>query len=164
MLEAIISHYAVQVLTPAFLIQGFMDVMGPILDFVNDAKRGSLAFTDATVYDLGGKFKPAKRPMVIIRKPEVCALYVDDEAGRTSIQVLKRAEPLIVHLPHVVCRGNMHLGADTRLPDVFDVLVGQFFVLTDVAMYPMIPMPGPFPAKAELILSHKDTVQGYYQE
>ncbi|MBN1887738.1 MAG: hypothetical protein JW850_07095 [Thermoflexales bacterium] len=164
MLEAIISHYPVQVLTPALLIHGTMEPMGSILDFLNDAKRGSLAFVDATVYDLGGKFKPAKRRVVTIRKPEICALYVDDEAGRKSVQVFKRAEPLIIHLPQLVCRGNIHLGADTRLPDVFDVLVGQFFVLTDVAVYPMIPMPGPFPAKADLILSHKDTVQGYYQE
>ena len=90
-------------------------------------------------------------------KPEKILIVADDLTGAvdTGAQFSKLSFKTCVITGQDEFKKNL---------DVFDVLVGQFFVLTDVAMYPMIPLPGPFPAKADLTLAHKDTVQGYYQE
>lgn len=164
MLQTIVTHYPVQVITPEFLVHGRFEPMGPILDFLNDVNRAYLPLADATLYNLAGKLKPSARPLVILSKSDICGLYVDDAKGRESLRLLKRVEKVIVHMPNLVCRGEIHVGSETRQVDIFDVLVGTFFALTNVALFPLIQLPAEFPLQPELLLAHKSNVQVYYPQ
>lgn len=164
MLDAILTRYPVKVITPSFLIHAQIEPMGPLLDYLNDAARTSVPFWDATLYDLSGKIQPSTRPMVVIQKSHVCGMYIDDAKGRESIRLLKRVQKLIAHVPNLIYRGEIHLGTETRDQDIFDVLIGQFFALTNASVFPTIKLPAEFPQQTEMLLVHKDALQAYYME
>ncbi len=164
MLTAILTRYPVKMMTPSFLIHGLMEPVGPLLDYLNDVNRNSVPLYNATLYALGSKLGPSTRPMVVIKKQDICGLYVDDAKGRATVQLLKRVERVIVHVPNLICRGEIHVGTETRQQDIFDVLIGVFFGLTNVSVFPTVQLPADFPNQPELLLAHKDTVQAYYAE
>ncbi len=164
MLSAILTRYPVKVLTPAFLIHGQVEPKGTLLNYLNDRDNETVPFYEVTLYDLSGKLKPTPHSMVVIRKVDICGLYLDDAKGRGDIQLLKRAEKVILHLPHLVCRGEIHLGSEARLQDLLDTMIGQFIALTGASVFPTIALPAEFPHQPELLLLHKDAVQAYYPE
>lgn len=164
MLQAIVKRYPVKVITPQFLIHAQMEPMGNLLDYLNDVNRGSVPLYEATLYDLTGKLKSSTRPMVVVRKRDFCGLYVDDAEGRSSVRLPKRIEKMILHVPNLICRGEMHMGSETRQQDVFDVLIGSFFALTNASLFSVIPLPAEFPQQTDLFLAHKDNVLVYYTE
>jgi hypothetical protein len=164
MLQAIVKRYPVKVITPQFLIHAQMEPVGNLLDYLNDVNRGSVPLYEATLYDLVGKLKPSTRPLAVVRKQDFCGLYADDAEARSSVRLLKRIEKVIIHVPNLICRGEMHVGTETRLQDLFDVLIGSFFALTNTSLFSLGSLPAEFPQQADLILVHKDNVLVYYPE
>ncbi len=164
MIQAVLGHYPVKIITPLFLVHAQFEPMGPVVNFMNDAARTTVAFSEATLYDLHGKLEPSTHPLVVFKKRDICCLYVDDARGRASIQLLQRTINIIVHVPNLICRGEVHVGAETRQADILDSLIGQYLVLTNVAVFPTVHLPADFPSRPELILGHKDAIEGYYPE
>ncbi len=164
MLQAVLARYPVKVITPSFLIHAQIEPVGSLLDFLNDTNRATVPLFDATLYDLNGRFKPVTRPMVIFPKPDIYGLCVEDAKARENIRLLKRVEKMIMHVPHLICRGQVHLGTETRPADILDMLVGQFIALTEASLFPLVQLPAEFPHQAEMILTHKDAVRVYYLE
>jgi hypothetical protein len=154
--QAQLPRYPVQVLTTTYHIQGGLETIGPILDFVNDRERDAFVFLDATVKSLTpGPMGQVTRPHISVPKPEVIAMYFDDATARSSIQMLRRVERSIMYMPYLVCRGEFHLGTDTRWQDMVSLLPTDFFAFTNASVFPLSPLPGPFPQQAELVVLNR---------
>jgi hypothetical protein len=163
--QAQIARYPAQVLTTAFHIQGGIEPIGPILDFVNDKDRQFFVFFDTTVSLLTpGPMGQVTRSQLIVPKTNVVAIYIDNAAARSSVQLLKRVERCILYLPNLVCRGEFHLGADTRWADMLGLLPGDFFAITSASAFPLAPLPGPFPQQTDLLILNRQHVQMLHLE
>ena len=148
-----LPRYPVRVLTTTYYIQGGLETLGPIIAFMNDRDRDAFVFLDATVKPLtSGPIGQMTRPVISVPKPEVIAMYVDDAAARSSIQTLRHIERCIIYMPYLVCRGEFHLGADTRWQDMLGMLPTDFFAFTNASVFPLAPLPGPFPQQADLVV------------
>ena len=158
--QAQLPRYPVQVLTTAFHLQSTMETIGPVLDFLNDVGRPHLPFQDATVSPLtAGPMGQVSRSQIIVAKTDVVALYIDDATGRSSISLLRRVERGIIYLPGLVCRCELHMGADTRWQDMLGLMAGDFFGVTAVTAFPLITLPGPFPQQADMLIVNRRHVR-----
>lgn len=158
--QAQMPRYPVQVLTNTYLVQGGLETIGAIVDFLNDRDRDFFMFIDATVRSLTlGPMGKVARPQLLIPKTEIIALYLDDATARSSIQLLRRVERCIMYMPFVVCRGEFHLGADTRWQDMVSLLPTDFFAFTNASIFPLSPLPGPFPQQADLIVLNRKHIR-----
>jgi len=65
----------------------------------------------------------------------------------------------IVYLPGLVCRCELHMGADTSWQDMLGLMPGDFFGVTAVMMFPLITLPGPFPQQADMLIVNRRHVR-----
>ena len=148
-----LPRYTVQILTTQFHLQGKMEPVGPILDYLNDANRQFLSFLDTTASLLTpGPMGQINRSQIVFPKSDIVAIFIDDAKARSSLQLLKRVERAFIYLPSLVCRAEMHMGADSRWQDALSLMPGDFFGVTDVAAFPLSPLPGPFPQQTDVLI------------
>jgi hypothetical protein len=158
--QAQAPRYPVQVLTTAFHIQGTMEPIGTIINYLNDANRQQIQFIDATVSPLTpGPMGKIVRSQLVVPQTDIVAMYVDSAEARSVIQLLKRIERCIAYMPSLVCRAEFHLGADTRWQDMFGLMVGNLVAVTAATVFPLIALPGPFPQQADLLILNRLHVQ-----
>lgn len=158
--QAQAPRYPVQVLTTAFHIQGMMEPIGTIINYLNDANRQHVQFLDATVSPLApGPMGKIVHSQLVVPKTDIVAMYVDSAEAHSSIQLLKRIERYIAYMPSLVCRAEFHLGADTRWQDMFSLMAGDLFAVTAATVFPLIALPGPFPQQADLLILNRLHVQ-----
>jgi hypothetical protein len=158
--QAQLPRYTFQIITTTFQIQGRMETVGPLLDFLNDKDRQFFILLDATAKSLTpGPMGQMTLPQLIVPKTDVIALVVEEAAARTSLQLLKRVERCILYMPLLVCRGEFHLGADTRWTDMVSLVLGNFFAFTNAAVFPLAPLPGPFPQQTELVILNRQQIR-----
>ena len=152
--------YPVQVLTTHSHIQGTMEPIGPVINYLNDVDRRHIPLLEATVSPLTtNPLGQVARSQLIIPKNDIVALYLDDAAARSGFQLLRRIERSIFYMPSLVCRAEFHLGIDTRWQDMLGLLVGDFFAVTNATVFPLIALPGPFPQQTDLLVLNRLHVQ-----
>ncbi len=160
-----IPRYPIQALTRFFHIQGFMEPVGPILDYTNDVNRPYLPFLDAVATPLtASPVGKVTRSQIVIPKTDLVALYIDDAAARSKIQLLKRFERCIAYTPSLICRAELHMGSETRWQDALAMLAGDFFGVTSAAVFPLLPLPGPFPQQADLLILNRLHVNMFHMD
>ena len=158
--QAQAPRYPVQVLTTAFHIQGMIEPIGTIINYLNDANRQQIQFLDATVSPLTpGPMGKIVRSLLVVPQADIVAMYVDSTEARSLVQLLKRIERCIAYMPSLVCRADFHLGADTRWQDMFGLMVGDLVAVTAATVFPLIALPGPFPQQADLLILNRVHVQ-----
>jgi hypothetical protein len=158
--QAQAPRYPVQVLTTTFHIQGMIEPIGTIINYLNDANRQQIQFLDATVSPLTpGPMGKIVRSQLVVPQADIVAMYVDSTEARSLIQLLKRIERCIAYMPSLVCRAEFHLGADTRWQDMFGLMVGDLVAVTAATVFPLIALPGPFPQQADLLILNRLHVQ-----
>jgi hypothetical protein len=154
--QAQVPRYSIQLVTTQFHLQGKMEPIGPIMDFLNDVNRQFIAFLDVTVSLLTpGPLGQVTRSQIVIPKTDIVAMFIDDAGARASVQLLRRVERGFFYLPSLVCRAEMHLGADSRWQDALSLMPGDFFGITAVMAFPLAPLPGPFPQQTDLLILNR---------
>ena len=158
--QAQMPRYPVQALTTAFHIQGMMEPIGPVINYLNDVNRQHIPFLEATVSPLTpGPMGKIVRSELVVPKTDIVAIYLDSTEAQSSIQLLKRIERCIAYMPSLVCRAEFHLGADTRWQDMFSLMAGDFMAVTAATVFPRITLPGPFPPQANMMILSRLHVQ-----
>ena len=165
-LQPSLERHDCQMLGREFQYVGKLEPVGIIIDYLNDLDRITYPLFDVQVHRLipGGSFPGVTRPEITVARSEVGLLYLPDPEYRSKIQVIKNSERVIVYTPHVVCRGNFHLGAETRLRDLLSLMTGVFLVMTDASVFPLSTLPAPFPQKADLLILNRDYVTAYHPD
>lgn len=155
-LQAQVPHYPIQALTTAFHIEGALEPVGPVINYLNDVNRQHIPFLDATVSTLTpGPMGKIARSQLIVPKTDIVAMYLDSAEAQSSVHLMKRVERCIAYMPSFVCRAEFHMGADTRWQDMFSLLAGDFFAVTAANMFPLVALPGPFPQQADLLILNR---------
>jgi hypothetical protein len=151
------------VVLPTFEIGGQIEPIGPWLDFLNNRDKTIITVYSAHVMPIGASTPPGpEQPQVHINRAEVCVICLPDHAAHESVYMLKSVQTAVVHIGPIVCRGELHIGADKTVATYVDELPGGFFPITNVELFSTIALPAPLPRKADLILANRAQLRLFY--
>jgi hypothetical protein len=159
-----IQRHKVHILTASFQFSGQLEVVGALLNFINDPARDSLSLYDANLTPLtpGSPLKGIFRPHVVVRRPYVVFLCFASAETRASLQLLARHESLVAYTPIAVCRGQFHMSAEANLRDFLDTSQSGLLAVTEARLFPLVEFPAPFPTEAELLMVGRAQLQSYH--
>lgn len=158
--------YKAQIFTCDYKIDGQLETIGQIVNALNNADENYIAVRQASVWPLAPDVPLAsfRREQIILSKLDILFISLTDEADRTAIRLLQQVERAIVHTPLFVLRGNIHLGGEVRVRDMFDTMLGAFVPITDASLFPLCTLRTPLPQACELVFLNKRHAQLYYAE
>lgn len=159
-----IQRHDVQILTTTFQFSGQLEVIGALLNFINDPNRDSLSLYDARLTPLtpGSPLKGLSRPHVVVRRPHIVFVYLTSAETRASLKLLARRELLVAYTPVAVCRGYFHMSAEANVRDFLDVTQGGLVAVTEVRLFPLVEFPALFPTEVEQLMIGRTQVQSYH--
>ena len=154
----------VHVMSTDFQFTGQMEVLGNIVNFLNDARRDSISLYDAHLTPLtpGSPMKGLSRDHVVVRRPSLVFVYFDDKEVRDDIQPLIGKALLVAYTPVAVCRGYFHMSAEANVRDFLDVSQGDMLVVTEAMVFPLVEFPAPFPEKADKLFICRKQILSYH--
>lgn len=156
-------RFAATVLLPGYQITGQIEPIGPWLDWLNARDKYTLPVQAARVYPLdGAPVATTERAVVHLNRADVRLIHLPERAAGDSVHMLRNAQAAILHLGPVICRGDLHMGADATLATFMDDLPGAFFPVTNAQLFTTTTLPVPLPRQADLILVNRAQVQVYY--
>lgn len=159
-----IQRHEVKIITVGFQFSGQLEVVGALLNFINDPIRDSLSLYEAHLTPLtpGSPLKGLFRPHLVVRRPHVVFMYFPSAETRASLKLLARRELLVAYTPVAVCRGYFHMSAEASVRDFLDVTQGSLVAVTEARLFPLVEFPAPFPLEAELLMLGRAQVQSYH--
>ncbi len=162
-MQVVLGSYPVDVFTAHYRISGEIKPRGNPTVFLNDPGNQTLTVHDATVIPLrpGVELEPLAAAMVHIPKSETQVVVIGNLKLEEARPLPKRT-PLICLTDLFVLKGYFHMGADTRVEDVFAVLAGPFFFATSLQIVSLYAQATGVRAAAELAYVHKGAIRAYY--
>lgn len=159
-----IQQTEAQVVTPTLQLAGQFEFYGPPLVYINDEDRDGLVLRDVRIaaLDASAPFKTLNRPLVTVRRPEVALLHLPDPQVQGQTSLLKRAERLVTYTPVAILRGNFHMPVESQLEDFLSTTTGAFLPLSDAQVFPLVPLPMPFPERSDLLMVSRRFIQMYH--
>ena len=160
-----VERQAVSIITSRFQITGHLETIGVPFNFVNDAGRNSLSIHDAYLAPLtpGGPLKGFSRPHIVIRRSAIVFLYFASAETRASVRTRRRKELLVAYTEVAVCRGYFHMADEAEVNDFLDDVAGALLPITETKVFPLVELPAPFPAEADLLLVGLSHLQFYHR-
>ncbi len=159
-----LERYDVQVVGSRYQFDAKMEPVGRALDYLNSEDRSTFPLFDVRMYPIAptGRLGEIARPEITVMRSELGLIYFLDAAYRRQVQPLKNFDQVIAYTSHVVLRGNFHHGAETRLRDLFEIMQGSFFPMTEVSLFPTTELPAAFPQQADLLIVNRNYVNLYH--
>jgi len=160
------KSYPVEIFTRSFKIGGHLEPLGHLMDALNNPDRDSLLIHQGTVSSLSanGPLNSFTLEEIVLNKSDVFFISLTDKEDHSELNLLKRAEKMIVYLPLFVIRANFHLGGETRFRDMLDTLPGTFLPITDAAIFPLFVSRVAVPGHRDLLLINKKQITLYHPE
>jgi hypothetical protein len=160
-----VERHDVQILTPQFQINGQLEVVGAVLNFIDDPTRTSLSLHDVHLTSLtpNSPLSDLSRSQVTLLKSQIVLLHFTEAETRASIRPLVHRELLVAYTPVAVCRGYFHMPAEAGVDAFLDVTQGNLLPITEVQVYPLVALSTPFSLQADLLLVGRSYLQLYHQ-
>lgn len=158
--------YPVEIFTNSYKVEGQLDPIGRLMDALNKPDSDSMLIYQATVSSLSasGPLSSFALDEIILTKNDTLFIYLTDEEDRSSLNLLRRVERVIVYLPLFVIRANFHLGGETRFRDMLDTLTGTFLPVTDATIFPLFTPKLAVQDHRDLLLINKKQITLYHPE
>ncbi len=156
------AQFNATIITRTLEIVGQMEAIGPWLDFINERDRHLITMHTARAFPMGSTTAAPEHAQLYVNRSEICLIYLPDRAAHESVFMLKNTQAMICHLGPIVCRGELHLGADKTIATQIDELAHDFFPLTNADLHSTLPLAVPLPPKADLILANRAQMQFCY--
>lgn len=154
--------YSVQVLTPSYQFAGNLEVIGSLIEFLNDSSRDGLVLTDVHIAPLtpGGTLKDLARSSITVRRDEIVFISFPDL--QPEVRTLQRKEYYIAYTPVAVVKCAFHLLAETITTDFVTSMTGDLLPISEVHVFLFTPSRLPFQDRADLMLIGKRHIQFYH--
>jgi len=156
---------AVRVFTPDYVLSGYVAPPGQaFLGWLNNVNQRSIVLTRAQAMGLASDslvqaFSPAE---VTLPKNRIVALDLMDDAGRRSIQLSPRRVPAAVYAGGLLIRANLHPTGDMPVANLFNVMGGEFFAVSEAGIRSAEPARDFGPAQTGILLINRRWVDFFH--
>jgi hypothetical protein len=159
-----IHRHGVQILTAHFQLSGQVETVGSVDTFINDPARDCFVLHDVRLAPLasGSPLKPLSRPHAVICRSEIALLHFTSAETQAAIRTLQRRELLVAYTPVAVCRGYFHMPTEANVNTFLGVTSGSLLPITEAYVFPLIELPDPFPAEADMLLVGRTHLRFYH--
>lgn len=156
-------QYAVEMLTPQFLITGTLEPFGPLMIFLKDPNRMAIPIKGAEISALDGEITVArlKAEEMHVRKEEIICIRPVNDLTPNTAQLLPRRETLRVFTDRFAVQATFACGTDTRVPELFDMYPGQWVIGVDTHVHPLTPIRVPVFHDSKFLLINKVHIRFY---
>ena len=156
-------RHNVEVLTPELRVTGQVEPVGPWFDFVNNPDRYTVTVLDAHRCPLGKTSgRESDHAQAILNKQHICLIILLDAEARETVHALKNTNRAISHVGPFICRGDLHMGAESQLVTFFDDMVSDYFVASNVDLHSTSATPSPLPSHVDMLLVNRAQVHTTY--
>ncbi len=156
---------AVRVFTPDYVLGGYVSPPGQaLLGWINNVNQRSIVLTRSQVMGLAPEsvvqtFSPAE---VTLSKSRIVALDLMDDAGRCSIQLSPRRVPAVIYGGGLLIRANLHPSGDMPIANLFNVMGGDFFSVSEADIRPTVSTRDFGPSDAQVLLINQHWVDFFH--
>jgi hypothetical protein len=154
----------VTLLSNGFQMRGMLKVMGNLQTFMNNDLNPAFTLSNIEVTGISPT-NPVHmtQPEIIIGKQNVQAVFFDERPAQGEIVFLPRTEDIVVYMDNFALAGKMYLGQDARVNDFIDASLQQFLVMTDLTVYPVVPVRTELVMTASVAMLQKNAIRFYHR-
>jgi hypothetical protein len=162
-MQANITPYRVEILTPTYHITGEMRPRGNPGVFLNDAAYPTFAIYAAHLQPIvgGARIGAMSVEELYVPKSEVHLISLPDYPPSEAM-LLPTKHALICFTDTYVIRGEFHSGPETKAADVFYFSGGPFFPGSDLEAFPVKAMAADVALRVPLAYVHREAIRAFY--
>jgi hypothetical protein len=156
---------AVRVFTPDYVLGGYVAPTGQaFLGWLNNVNQRAIALTHTQAMGLAPDsvvqaFSPAE---ATLPKGRIVALDLMDENARRSIQLAPQRVRAAIYAGGFIIQANLHPTGEMPVANLFNVMGGEFFAVSEAEIRVALPARDFGPANAEILLISRTWVDFYH--
>jgi hypothetical protein len=160
-----LENWKVEVAIPNLLIKATLQPRGDLMIFLNNLTYTSFTFNDVELVPLGTDYqvKGVKQPMMNVTRNAISFMSVLEPEKATQIQLLQSKRLMVFYTEWFAVRGDLHVNTETPDENLLDDKF-EFFMLTDVTIYPLRAMNARPIAKAPAVAFNRHTILAYHTQ
>ncbi|MBN1967479.1 MAG: hypothetical protein JW910_22685 [Anaerolineae bacterium] len=148
------------VLVEGFQLQGTLNVMGILHNFLNEEQKAVFLLADVTAHGVTSGHPAASMaiPELYIRKDHCHVLAFNTTFSRDDMGLMPHAVRLALYTSLYAIQGDFHMGPEDFLGDFIDVAKAMFVGVTDAAIFPLFRSQAAVIAQAPLVYINRRTI------
>ncbi len=160
------SEYPIEIFTGYFQVSGVIDSRGEPASFINDERQPNFTIRDGTMTPLTkgvpvGEITP---PSLIYMPKDEVEVFIVGDYPIAEAKPMPKTILMACYTDTYVIRGYYHMPAEVKADDVFKVVKGPFFAVSNAEIYTLRPTAMDIRGEAELLYINGDSVRIYYEE
>lgn len=156
--------FVIRVYTSAYMLIGQSESTNAFLGWLNNPNKQTLDLLEAQGLSLepDAVLANLSQPLVVLPKAQILAIDLVSPEAQSSVQMSPRAELSVLYTRRFVIQANMHLSGDMPVSNLFNVMGGDFFPVSDARLYPVLPTRKLPTDTARVLIVNKSFVDFYH--
>jgi hypothetical protein len=156
--------FIIRVYTPAYVLIGQSESTNAFLGWLNNPNKQTLDLFEVQGLSLDPDATLANfsQPMVTLPKRQIEGIDLVSPEAQASVQMSTRAELSVLYTQRFVVQAYMHPSGDMPVSNLFNVVGGDFFPVSDARLYPVIPTRQLPTGRARVLIINKLVVNFYH--
>ena len=148
-----------------FLLRGSLLPLGELMNFLNDRRRGNIAFESCELFPLAAdrQVRGVRQESLTVVRDNLIALCLLDEAQMSHERLLKASRPVVFYTASFAIQGQLHVNVDARDTDLLDDS-RDFYPVTQAMLFPLRPVAQAPTARVPLLLLQRSRIQAYHRQ
>jgi len=157
--------FIIRVYTPAYVLIGQSESTNAFLGWLNNPNKQTLDLfeVEALSLDPHATLVNLSQPLVTLPKRQVQAIDLVSPEAQSSVQLTSRTELAVLYTDRFVIQANMHPSGDMPIGNIFNVIGGDFFPVSDARLYPLVPTRKLPTDQARVLVVNKYSVNFYHE-
>lgn len=157
------KQYPLEILTEYYLMQCVVEPVGMLMTYLDAPDRTNILIKNVTVTSLGTDSKVGliKVKELWVQRSELIAIRLNEAYLEGAVQKFPEQEKLRLFMPRFVVQGTITRGEDTRLGDMFEIMMGTWAAMSNAQIFPHTEMKVQVFHDAPFLLLNKDRIRFY---
>jgi hypothetical protein len=156
--------FVIRIYTPSYVLIGQSESSNAFLGWLNNPNKQTLDLLEVQGLSLdpSATLINFSQPLVTLPKRQILAIDMVSPEAQASVQMSSRAELSVLYTERFVIQANLHPTGDMPVSHMFNVMGGDFFVVSDAQLHPIIPTRKLPTTSARVMVVNKSFVDFYH--
>lgn len=156
--------FVIRVYTPAYILIGQSESNNAFLGWLNNPNKQTLDLMEAQGLSLdpNATLVNFSQSLITLPKGQIVVIDMVSPEAQASVQMSPRAELSVLYSGRFVIQANLHPTGDMPISNIFNVIGGDFFPVSDAWLHPVIPTRRLPTDHARVMIVNKSFVDFYH--